>query len=205
MTATNTAHPGPAAPRRGRPRDARAEQAILQATVALLSEVGFNRLSIEAVAARAGVGKPTIYRRWPSKLELVIDAVKRLTPPMPTADTGDPLTDLRRIVPQLIVTLTGTPVGSAHVALASDAQAHAELARGLGEHFLAPRRAVIADTLRRGIAAGQLRADIDVEMAIDMMIGTSVYHWLATAQPVDADAARRVVDMVWESLRAPGA
>jgi AcrR family transcriptional regulator len=201
MTATNTAPPGPGAPRRGRPRDARAELAILQATVALLSEVGFNRLSIEAVAARAGVGKPTIYRRWPSKLELVIDAVKRLTPPMPAADTGDPLTDLRRIVPQLIVTLTGTPVGSAHVALASDAQTHAELARGLGEHFLAPRRAVIADALRRGIAAGQLRADIDVEMAIDMMIGTPVYHWLATAQPVDADAARRVVDAVWESLR----
>jgi AcrR family transcriptional regulator len=204
MTATNTAPPGPGAPRRGRPRDARAELAILQATVALLSEVGFNRLSIEAVAARAGVGKPTIYRRWPSKLELVIDAVKRLTPPMPAADTGDPLTDLRRIVPQLIVTLTGTPVGSAHVALASDAQTHAELARGLGEHFLAPRRAVIADALRRGIAAGQLRPDIDVEMAIDMMIGTPVYRWLATAQPVDADAARRVVDAVWESLRVAG-
>jgi AcrR family transcriptional regulator len=204
MTATNTAPPGSAAPRRGRPRDAQAEQAILQTTVALLSEVGFNRLSIEAVAARAGVGKPTIYRRWPSKLELVIDAVKRLTPPMPTVDTGDPLTDLRQIISQVIVTLTGTPVGSAHVALASDAQTHAELARGLGEHFLAPRRAVIADTLRRGIAAGQLRADIDVEMAIDMMIGTSVYRWLATAQPVDADAARRVVDMVWESLRTRG-
>jgi AcrR family transcriptional regulator len=204
MTATNTVPPGSAAPRRGRPRDAQAEQAILQTTVALLSEVGFNRLSIEAVAARAGVGKPTIYRRWPSKLELVIDAVKRLTPPMPTVDTGDPLTDLRQIISQVIVTLTGTPVGSAHVALASDAQTHAELARGLGEHFLAPRRAVIADTLRRGIAAGQLRADIDVEMAIDMMIGTSVYRWLATAQPVDADAARRVVDMVWESLRTRG-
>ena len=204
MTATNTALPGPGAPRRGRPRDARAEQAILQATVAILAEVGFNRLSIEAVAARARVGKPTIYRRWPSKLELVIDAVKRLTPPMPTADTGDPLTDLRQIVAQLIVTLTGSPVGSAHVALASDAQTHAELARELGEHFLAPRRAVIADTIRRGIAAGQLRADIDVEMAIDMMIGTSVYHWLATAQPVDADAARRVVDAVWESLRTRG-
>jgi AcrR family transcriptional regulator len=202
MTAANTAT-GPAAPRRGRPRDAQAEQAILQATVAILSEVGYNRLSIEAVAARAGVGKPTIYRRWPSKLELVIEAVKRLAPPMPTADTGDPLTDLRQIVPQLIVGLTSSPAGRANVALASDAQTHAELARGLGEHFLAPRRAAIADILRRGIAAGQLRADIDVEMAIDMMVGTSVYRWLATAQPVDADAARRVVDTVWESLRAP--
>jgi len=203
MTSANTVSSGSGAPRRGRPRDAQAEQAILQATVELLSEVGFNQLSIEAVAARAGVGKPTIYRRWPSKPELVLDAVERLAPPFPTADTGDPLTDLRQIVPQLIVGLTSSPAGRANVALASDAQTHAELARGLGEHFLAPRRAAIADILRRGIAAGQLRADIDVEMAIDMMVGTSVYRWLATAQPVDADAARRVVDTVWESLRAP--
>jgi AcrR family transcriptional regulator len=203
MTAANPVPPGPAAPRRGRPRDAQAERTILEAAVSILSEVGFNRLTIEAVAARAGVGKPTIYRRWPSKLELIIDAVQRLAPPFPTADTGDPLTDLRQIVPQLIADLTSSPVSRANVALACDAQTHAELARGLAERYLAPRRAAIADILRRGVATGQLRTDIDVEMAIDLMVGASVYRWLVTAQPVDADAARRVVDTVWESLRAP--
>jgi len=199
MTAANTAT-GPAAPRRGRPRDAQAEQAILQATVELLSEVGFNQLSIEAVAARAGVGKPTIYRRWPSKPELVLDAVERLAPPFPTADTGDPLTDLRQIVPELIVGLTSSPVARATIALAGDA----EMTRRLGEQYLWPRRAGIAAILHRGIAAGDLRADIDVEMAIDLMLGASVYRWLVTAQPVDADTARRVVDAVWQSMRAPG-
>ena len=197
---TSTVPPGSATPRRGRPRDAQAEQAILQATVALLSEVGFNQLSIEAIAARAGVGKPTIYRRWPSKAELVLDAVDRLAPPFPTADTGDPLTDLRQIVPELLVRLTSSPVARATLALAGDA----EMLGRLGERYLRPRRQVTADILHRAIAAGDLRADIDVEMAIDMMVGASVYRWLVTAQPVDMDAARRVVDMVWESLRSPG-
>jgi len=200
MAATNTVPPGPAAPRRGRPRDAQAEQAILQATIAILSEAGFNHLSIEAVAARAGVGKPTIYRRWPSKRELVLDAVDRLAPPFPTADTGDPLTDLRQIVPELLVRLTSSPVARATLALAGDP----EMVSRLGERYLRPRREATADILHRAIAAGELRADIDVEMAIDMMVGTLVYRWLVTAQPVDADTARRVVDAVWESLRAPG-
>jgi AcrR family transcriptional regulator len=200
MTSANTVSSGPAAPRRGRPRDAQAEQAILQATVELLSEVGFNQLSIEAVAARAGVGKPTIYRRWPSKPELVLDAVERLAPPFPTADTGDPLTDLRQIVPELIVGLTSSPVARATIALAGDA----EMTRRLGEQYLWPRRAGIAVILHRAIAAGELRADVDVEMAIDLMLGASVYRWLVTAQPVDADTARRVVDAVWQSMRAPG-
>jgi AcrR family transcriptional regulator len=200
MTATNTVPPGPAAPRRGRPRNAQAEQAILQATVALLAEVGFGQLSIEAVAARAGVGKPTIYRRWPSKAELVLDAVDRLAPPFPTADTGDPLTDLRQIVPELMADLTSSPVARATLALAGDA----EMVSRLGERYLRPRRAATADILRRAIAAGELRADIDVEMAIDLMVGASVYRWLVTAQPVDADTARRFVDAVLGSLRAPG-
>jgi AcrR family transcriptional regulator len=196
-TATNTVTPEPAAPRRGRPRDAQCEQAILQATVALLSEVGFNQLSIEAVAARAGVGKPTIYRRWPSKPELVLDAVKRLAPPFPTADTGDPLTDLRQIVPELIVGLTSSPVARAIISLAGDP----EMARRLVEQHLTPRREALADILRRAIAAGELRADTDVEMAMDLMLGAAVYRWLTTAQPVDAHTTRRFVDAVWDSLR----
>lgn len=199
MTSANTVSSESAAPRRGRPRDAQAERAILQATIAILSEVGFNQLSIEAVAARAGVGKPTIYRRWPSKPELVLDAVQRLAPPFPTADTGDPLTDLRQIVPELIVGLTSSPVARATLALANDA----EMARRVGDEYLAPRRAAIADILHRAIAAGELRADIDVEMAIDMMVGPAIYRWLVTAQPVDADTGRRIVDAVWDSLRPP--
>lgn len=200
MTAAGTVPSGPARPKRGRPRDAQADQAILQATIAILSEVGFNQLSIEAVAARAGVGKPTIYRRWPSKPELVLDAVQRLAPPFPAADTGDPLTDLRQIVPELIAGLTSSPVARATLALSNDA----EMARRVGEEYLAPRRAGIAGILHRAIAAGELRADIDVEMAIDMMVGTAIYRWLVTAEPVDADTGRRIVDTVWDSLRPPG-
>jgi AcrR family transcriptional regulator len=199
--ATPSVVPGPGAPRRGRPRDAKAERAILEAAVAILSEAGFNHLSVEAVAARAGVGKPTIYRRWPSKLELVIDAVERLAPPLQPASTGDPLTDLRQIVPQLMADVTSSPIGRGIVALANDAETHAELARRLGARYLAPRRAVIADILRQAVDAGQVRGDIDPEMTIDLMMGAALYHWLARAQPVDADTGRRIVDTVWDSLQ----
>jgi AcrR family transcriptional regulator len=174
-----------------------AGQAILEATIAILSEVGFNQLTIEAVAARAGVGKPTIYRRWPSKPELVLDAVQRLAPPFPTADTGDQLTDLRQVVPELIASLTSSPVARATISLAADP----EMRRRLGEQHLAPRRKWTADILHRAIAAGELRADIDVELAIDLMVGAAVYRWLVTGQPVDADTGRRIVDTVWDSLR----
>ena len=166
-----------------------------------MSEVGYNQLSVEAVASRAGVGRPTIYRRWPSKLELVIDAVERLAPPMRTVDTGDPLADLRQMVPQLMADMTSSPIGRAIVALANDAGTHAELARRLGDRYLAPRREVISGILRQAAAAGMLREDSDVDMAIDLMMGAAVYRWLVTAQPVDADVGRRIVDTVWASMR----
>jgi Bacterial regulatory proteins, tetR family len=85
-------------PQRGRPRDANVENAILNAAVAILNEVGYNDLSIEAVASRARVGRPTVYRRWPSKLDLVVDAVVRLVPAVSAPDTGDVFTDLEELI-----------------------------------------------------------------------------------------------------------
>ena len=81
---------------------AEAEQSILRAALEVLGEVGYSSFSIEAVAARAGVGRPTIYRRWASKLELAIEAVARLAPPLKIADSGDPVADFRRLFTALI-------------------------------------------------------------------------------------------------------
>ncbi len=203
MSATGPA-PARSRGRRGRPRDAQAEQAILEAAVSILAEAGFGGLSIEAVAARAGVGRPTVYRRWPSKLDLAIDAVVRLAPPMPAAGDGEPRDELRQLVPQLMADMTRSPVGRAMIAVASDAEAHAALARRLDEHYLTPRRAIISDILRRGVADGSLRPDIDLDLAIDLMVGAATYRWLVTGQPVDAAGAQRIVDAVWQSLRPSG-
>jgi AcrR family transcriptional regulator len=189
--------------RRGRPRDANAESAILDAAVAIINEVGYNNLSIEAVASRAGVGRPTVYRRWPSKLDLVVDAVVRLSPPVGTPDTGDVFTDLVELISGTIEDMTSSSAGRAILALAGTAAAdRAELADRFNEHYLAPRRAAFLATLRRGIDAGRLRADIDPDLILDLMLGAPTYRWVTTGHPIDKMAARRVVETVWSLVKA---
>ncbi len=195
----------PAPPRRGRPRDERAEQAILAATVELLNDVGFAGLSIEAVAARAGVGRPTVYRRWPSKMELVIDAVLRLAPPLTVDHSGDPLTDLKELVARLIVDMTSAPIGRAILALTGDAGTHTDLAQRLTKDYLTPRRDALLAILRDAVAAGELPRDLDLDLTLDLMLGAPTYRWLTTGRPVDQKAARAIVDAVWRTATAPPA
>ena len=191
-----------AAPR-GRPRSAEAEEAILRAALEILDDVGYGAFSIEAVAARAGVGRPTIYRRWPSKLELAVEAVVRLAPPLKTFDTGDPLADLRHLVAELLPDMTSSAAGRVIIALASDPVVHAELAQRLDERFLQPRRAVVTDLLRRAISAGQARPDLDLDLLIDLILGAGTYRWLVTGQPISHEAAGRITDSVLELAARP--
>jgi AcrR family transcriptional regulator len=187
---------------RGRPRSAEAEEAILRTALEILDDVGYGSFSIEAVAARAGVGRPTIYRRWPSKLELAIEAVVRLAPPPKVTDTGDPLADLRHLVAALLPDVTSSTTGRAILALASDPEVHAELARRLDERYLRPRRGVLADLLRRAADAGQIRPDLDPELLIDLVLGAALYRWLVTGKPVNRQTARQITDTVLD-LAAP--
>jgi AcrR family transcriptional regulator len=187
---------------RGRPRSAEAEEAILRTALEILGDVGYRSFSIEAVAARAGVGRPTIYRRWPSKLELAIEAVVRLSPPLKVTDTGDPLADLRRLVADLLPDMTSSAAGRAIIALASDPEVHGGLARHLDERYLRPRRAVLADLLRRAADADQIRPDLDLDLLIDLVLGAALYRWLTTGQPVNRQTARHITDTVLD-LAAP--
>jgi AcrR family transcriptional regulator len=187
---------------RGRPRSAEVEEAILRTAMEILGDVGFGSFSIEAVAARAGVGRPTIYRRWPSKLELAIEAVVRLAPPLKVTSTGDPLAEFRRLVATLLPDVTGSAAGRALLALAGDPEVHAELARHLDERYLRPRRAVLADLLRRAADAGQVRSDLDPELLVDLVLGPAIYRWLVTGQPVSPQTARQITDTVLD-LAAP--
>ena len=146
--------------------------------------------------------RPTIYRRWPSKLELAVEAVVRLAPPLKVVDTGDPLADFRHLVAALQHDMTSSATGRAIIALASDLQVHPELARRIDERYLRPRRAVIANLLRRAADAKQIRPDIDPDLLIDLVMGAAVYRWLTTGQPVSHQAARHIADTVVE-LAAP--
>jgi AcrR family transcriptional regulator len=191
------------APRPGRPRSATAHEAILQAAVALFIEQGFEGMSLEAVASRAGVGKATIYRRWSSKEDLVIDAVARVFAEPAAPDTGNVRNDLVQSGRELQVLMSASPTGEVFPRMAAEVAKHSPLGRLYGERVIGPRRALFGDALRRGIERGELPATIDTELAIDQLVGVLLLRKLTgRLKQADADLAERAVDMLLFGLRA---
>jgi AcrR family transcriptional regulator len=138
----------------GRPRSMLADDAIVDATIALLVEEGFDRLSMDAVAARAGVGKATIYRRWSSKEALVIDAVARRTDPLPVGPAGGSVRDRLVALLQAILATSRTGVGRLLPCMVGASVTNPTLAANYRDQIMAPRRARVAAVLRDGVAAG---------------------------------------------------
>jgi AcrR family transcriptional regulator len=155
---------------RGRPRDPAVDEALSRATVELLGERGFARMSMDTVASRAGVGKPAIYRRFRDKGELVAAAVSSLLPVMEPRDLGDTEAELRALVDQ------GFPPDAARYlgligGLASEHVHHPELIAAFRDRVLLPRRAVGITVIERGRARGDLRDDIPAEHMLDLFAG----------------------------------
>ena len=204
-TTTSLSDPGPAKGP-GRPRSERAHEAILDATLDLLVEEGFSRMSIEAVATRAGVGKATIYRRWDSKADLVAEAVACMKGhELHDVDTGNVRDDLASLWRQAY---KGRDSGSGEVTelmvkLMSARARHPELQEAFTRHVIEPRRRIVADVLRRGIERGELRADLDIGLAMDVLMGLAAYRSMVTAghgAPPTAEATERVIDLVLEGI-----
>jgi AcrR family transcriptional regulator len=191
-----------AAPRvRGRPRSEAARAAILRATVELLQTKGFSALSVDAIAARAGVGKATIYRWWPNKAAVVMDAFLADTAPeMPFPDTGSTREDLRRQM-RSVIRLFNTPtVRGPFVALIGASQHDPTLAAALRERFVASRRAAAGDVLRRGVERGELRPDLDIEVAMDALYGALYYRLLVSGQRLTPRYADVLLDQIYPAL-----
>ena len=163
-----TAAGAPAAPT-GRPRSEEAHRAILDATLELLTEAGFSGLTVEGVAQRAGVGKATIYRRWPSKLPLVVEAFGQL-PGMEEVDTGSLAEDLKRMLRAYLQVFSSTPLSAVLPSLAGERAHNAELSK-LFDPVSIERRVPLRRALERGVARGELPPDIDLELAGDLVVG----------------------------------
>jgi len=153
-----------------RPLDAEKDKAIEAATLALLNERGFARMSVEAVATAAGVGKPAIYRRYPDKAALVAAVIAARLPALDVPDLGDTRAELWLAVER------GFPDdGAAYVGLIggliAEQERHPELIAAFREHVLLPRRAVGLALVKRGQERGDIRADIDPERALDLFSG----------------------------------
>jgi AcrR family transcriptional regulator len=169
-------------------------EVIRQTTLDLALEVGFSGLTIEAIAARAGVGKHTVYRRWPSKAALFLDAVLSLDPPaLEYPDTGDVLADLRTQVHATIDLLGRPPFGPLYRALLGEAQHDRAIAAAVNERFIAPQTERTVARLASAQAQGQVSADVDLSLVMALWSGPLYFRFLITQEPLTHDYADRVL------------
>ena len=181
----------------GRPRSAEADHAILRTTLELLATEGLRGLSVERVAEGAGVGKATIYRRWPTKRELAEAALNaffaQLEPPA-VPDTGNVRDDLRELARLRLRLL---PITGAHLLLprlAMESVDDPHLYRLIRKIFIEPERAIFVEIFRRGVERGELREDLDLALAADIFRGPLVFRLLMSRS--DLKQARAIVEPV---------
>jgi AcrR family transcriptional regulator len=181
------------------PRVERSRQAIMDATLQLLAQDGdVGSLTVEAVAARSGVAKTTIYRRWRDKWELALDAVMidmlpRLDEPV---DVGDTRKELLRFINSVVKMLATPPYGQAMQALVSQIATDPDLVRVYREQVVEPRQAELTPVIKRGIVRGDLRPDTDVRLIHELLVGPIFYRLLFSGAPLDRNLGRRIVDAI---------
>jgi AcrR family transcriptional regulator len=197
-----SASPSSADRRPGRPRSVEADEAIIQATIRMLAAHGFDGVTMEGVASEAGVGKATVYRRWSSKTQLVLDAIRTLKPQPVQPDTGDTRTDLVELVAGAVSWGDDGQYTKVVVSLMTELQGNADLAELYRAQFLAPRRAESLRIFQRGIERGDLRPDIDTDLVLDLLIGAVVYRSLISGGRLDRSVAEQMVDHVLAGITA---
>jgi AcrR family transcriptional regulator len=187
-------------PRPGRPLDERATSAILQAALAQLLERGYGAMSMEGVAAAAGVGKPAIYRRHRNKADLVATAIRSILPVLDVPDTGSTLEDLRALATQGRE-LTQGPVGALIGTVLAERERQPDLMEAFRERIASPRRELVKMLLRRGIERGDVRPDLDLEQASESFIGFVVGRFISGLAFDDA-WFESTLDFMWRAVRA---
>jgi AcrR family transcriptional regulator len=185
-----------AAPRRGRPRSETAHQAILEAVAELLMERGLGAISMDAVAERAGVSKATIYRWWPTKETLALDAIYDAWASVaPARDTGTLRGDLLSLLRPWTRLAASRPYGRVIAALLTEAQSDPVFAAAYRERFVHPRREQGRVILQRAIERGEIPAGTNVEVALDLLYGPIYHRMLHGHAPLNDRFVREVIDM----------
>jgi AcrR family transcriptional regulator len=200
-----TAHVAPERPG-GRPRNPKLDRAILDAVLALLAEQGYERTSIESVAQRAGVGKPTIYRRWSSKQAMVIDALSHLTEPADVQADGTVRQRLTSLVEQMWSSAARAHGDRTTVLshLVGEIHRSPELRDAVRTTFVANRRRQVVALLEEGVAAGEIDPATELEVAADLVLSPLFARKIVTGGKISAAVGRRIVGIVLDGIAAPG-
>lgn len=186
--------------KRGRPRDAAARRRVLKAAYALLEEGGVTALTMEAVAARAKVGKPTLYRSWPNAQALAMAALIEAAPDAPEPDGAGPaLAALRRQV-RFVVEVFASRIGRSAAALVASATRDTEIFRSFRSQVILSSRTAGRALITRAIAEGDVRPGIDIEAALDAIYGPVFFRVLVGHEGLDEGFADRLMDTVLEGL-----
>jgi AcrR family transcriptional regulator len=197
--------PGPTAAsarRPGRPRSEQAEQAIIEATLDVFAEQGFEGVCIELVAVRAGVGKATIYRRWPNKEELLLAAFGSLKSPFPEPEGVSVRDDLLAMVQVMCADKADPRKARRYALLLGEGEKYPRLMARYKETVVQPRRDAMRAVIRRGIETGELRPETDVEIAMLTLTGAIMAQDQSAGGTLDGEFAARLVDGLLLGLSA---
>lgn len=204
-----TDHDTPTRPgaRRGRQLDPTRDAAILAAAFEGLAELGYDRLSMDEIAARAHAGKGALYRRWPSKARLVVDAVlawREARGPLTIPDSGSLAGDLEAMIDAVPDVAQGEqPQMAVFLGLVSAASRDPELREALWQNFLERPRAVVREVLERALARGEIRPGVELELVPDILLGLNLLRMVLGEVP-DRDHVRRVLDGIVYPLLTGG-
>lgn len=188
--------------RKGRPRDERIDADITAAALDLLSTEGFDRFSVEAVAALAGVAKTTVYRRFPTRNDLIVGALLRLNDELPPPPAPGPVRDrLIGVLNGIRHRTTESVRGRILMQVVSEGLRDPALADLVHQRVLAPRRQVLRDVITDGIASGELRADVEVDTVVPLLVGPMLYLGMWSGSAVTKNVTvESVVDLVLTGL-----
>ncbi|MFE5815094.1 TetR/AcrR family transcriptional regulator [Streptomyces sp. NPDC056479] len=205
MSAQKSAHPEPSSTRRSE----RSRRAIYDAALALVVEVGYPRTTIEGIAARAGVGKQTIYRWWSSKAEVLMEAFLDLGErsaeamghePYAIPDTGDLAADLKLVLRATVDELKDPRFEAPSRALAAEGVVNEQLGREFMTKLLEPSLQLYVDRLRSAQEAGEVRPDIDPRIALELFVSPLAQRWLQYTGPISHEYTDTLVDYALHGL-----
>jgi AcrR family transcriptional regulator len=187
--------------RRGRQRSEESEEAILSAVIHLLREKALHDISIEEIARKAGVGKATIYKWWPSKAYLAFDAFsKRMKEMVPIRDTGNAERDFREQL-YALVAFFDSPAGKLLGQFLGEGQIDEEFSCLFRERFIKPRRQLIGVIFDRAVKRGQIRSGLDRELVLDMIYGPVFYRMMIRREPLGHARVDAMVSALFQGLR----
>lgn len=185
---------------RGRQRSVTSEAAILSATMELLEQMPLREITIEAIAAKARVGKATIYKWWPNKAHLALDAyLKHMKSNVAVPNTGSARRDFT-IQMQAVMRFYTSSVGHIFRQFLAEGQSDREFAALFLERFLRPRRHEVTIIWERGVERGEINGDLDLELVLDLIYGPMIFRLIAGQAPLNSGASKAIVDAVFDGI-----